>query len=115
MGTRARNRRRPFRWLAVFVVALLSTSTLALCQQHAAEIAVGFDLGQSYGPEYTARMARLVREPATPYWPGRFGRVGSSLRLWRFVKRSLGFPATDAVAVLIQLVVALKAEAEATL
>lgn len=37
------------------------------------------------------------------------------LRLWRFVRRSLGFPATDAAAVLAQLMTALKVKAEAAL
>lgn len=60
-------------------------------------------------------MARLVQKPATPYWLGRFGRVGSTLSFWQFIKRSLGFPATDAAAVLAQLVSALKVEAEVAL
>jgi hypothetical protein len=66
-------------------------------------------------PEYMALMERLVPKPTTPYWLSRFGRVGYSLSLWRGLRRILGLPSTGTVAVLAQLVAALKAESEAVL
>ncbi|KAK3299895.1 uncharacterized protein B0H64DRAFT_379382 [Chaetomium fimeti] len=131
----------------VLALLLLSLSTVALCQHdktgehlHSlyplrSEVAIGFNLGQSYGtsvarfengtilnlakvpasPEYMTLMARLVEAPQTPYWRSLFGAAGKWLGWWRLLRRLVGFAGTDEATILAQLVTALKAESEAAL